>query len=212
MKILLVEDNEKISKILKLYLEKEGFMVVTANDGEQALEKYYSDHFSLVILDWMLPKMDGIEVLKEIKKDKGIKVLMLTAKSLEEDELLSLTIGADDFLRKPFNPKILMIRVKKMLNIVEDIVIEDVTINLESLMVYKNQEKIKLTTKELELLIFLIRNRGQTFSRFDLLYKVWGEEYEGEPRVVDTNIKRLREKLNYNLITTVRGVGYLIEK
>ncbi len=212
MNILLVEDNVKLSNILKLYLEKENFNVVTAYDGEQALELYYENHFSLVILDWMLPKIDGIEVLKEIKRDRGTKVLMLTAKSLEEDELLSLTTGADDFLRKPFNPKILMIRVKKMLNVTEDIVIDGITINLESLMVYKNQEYIKLSSKELDLLLFLVRNRGMTFSRIDLLYKVWGEDYEGDSRVVDTNIKRLREKLSYELITTVRGVGYVIEK
>lgn len=222
-KILVVDDEKSIADILKFNLEKEGFMVEVAYDGEEAVEKVFKTSPDLVLLDIMLPKKDGFQVLKEIRKELKIPVLMLTAKEEEVDKVLGLELGADDYVTKPFSMRELMARVKANLRRVEfsngeaingEIIVSgDLSIDLNKYEVKKCGEVVELTLREFELLKFLASSAEQVFSREQLLEEVWGYEYYGDIRTVDVTVRRLREKIEdengeYKYILTKRGVGY----
>lgn len=211
MNILIADDSPEIVHIVSAYLKKDGFTVFTASNGEEALDIFYQKKIDLAIIDWMMPKIDGIEVTKTIKAESPVKVLMLTAKNTGTDEFLSLTSGADDYITKPFHPQVLMLRIKKLLGLAQTILIQDLMIDPTNMKVWKKDEIIDLTKKEFELLMMLFKNRGTILTREQLLIGVWGMEYDGVERTVDTHIRRLREKVGTSIVHTKRGVGYTIE-
>ncbi|ALS35609.1 DNA-binding response OmpR family regulator [Enterococcus rotai] len=212
MNILVADDSLEMVQIVSAYLKKAGFTVFAALDGEAAIDIFYQEKLDLAIIDWMMPKIDGLEVIKTIKAESSLKVLMLTAKSTGEDEFLSLSVGADDYITKPFHPQVLLLRVKKLLGLTHSIYVKDLLIDPANLKVWKNEHVLDLTKKEFDLLMILVKNRGSIMTREQLLVGVWGMDYDGVARTVDTHIRRLREKIGDEIITTKRGVGYLIEK
>ena len=198
-------------KILKAYFEKEGFQVLLAKDGEEALEIFYEVKIDLAILDWMMPKRNGITVCQEIKKNSSVKVLMLTAKSENEDELAALQSGADEYVKKPFHPGILLTRAKKLLNQDEVIQVENLKIDLIKNKVYKSDKELEITKTELELIKCFLNHKGTILTRKKLLDIVWGFDYFGDERTVDTHVRRLRKKIGEDIIKTHRGLGYSLE-
>ncbi|MGX7107191.1 response regulator YycF [Hutsoniella sourekii] len=226
-KILVVDDEKPISDIIAFNLDKEGYEVVKAYDGEEALEQFESEKPDLVILDLMLPKKDGLEVCREIRKDSALPIIMLTAKDSEIDKVLGLELGADDYVTKPFSNRELIARVKANLrrNALQvdeqeeegssDIVIGDLVVHQDAYIASKRGEEIELTHREFELLHYLAQHIGQVMNREHLLEVVWGYDYFGDVRTVDVTIRRLREKIedqpsHPNYIITRRGVGYFL--
>lgn len=212
MRVLIADDEKDMVKILDAYFKKEGFETILAYDGECALELLSSNKVDLAILDWMMPQINGIEVCKYIKENSDTKVLMLTAKVQNEDEIEALSCGADEYIKKPFDPRILIIRAKKLLDFSEGVRFKDLEINLRSKKVYKNNEHLNLTKIEFELLVCLMRNKGIILSREKLLDLVWGIDYEGDYRTVDTHIRRFRSKVGDEIVKTYRGLGYSLEE
>lgn len=224
-KILIVDDEPQIRDILRLYFEKEGFEVIEAVDGAQALLKLQEHKPELMLLDIMMPVLDGLEVCRQIRKISTVAIIMLTAKSEDDDRILGLDIGADDYIGKPFNPKEVVARAKAVLRRAgsieraedkELLELPNLVINLKEFEVRAFGKPVVLTAKEMELLWFLVKNAGQVFQRDQLLEKVWGYTYYGDTRTVDTHIKRLRFKLDVPPnskwdIKTVWGVGYKFE-
>ncbi len=214
-KILVIEDDERIRFIIKDFLTIKNYEVVEAIDGEEGLDKFYEDKFDLVILDIMMPNLNGWEVCKRIKSEFQIPILILTAKSQEEDEVKGLELGADDYLKKPFSLKIFEVRVKKLLDLIgienKFLVYNNLKIDKEAYKVYVDNNLIELTPKEYELLLFLVKNKNIALSREKLLNNVWDVWCESDLRTVDTHIKKLRKKVNINNIVTVRGIGYMFE-
>lgn len=199
-RILIVDDEEQIRNILRMYLIKEGYEVSEAEDGEKGLKLFYEKPFDLVILDVMLPKKDGWSILREIKKYTETPVIMLTARDDSEDEVFGFEMGADDYITKPFNNKVLLARVKSLLrktnNMVESIIeIGDLVINDTSHSVSNSKGEIELAPKEYDLLVYLIKNNKIALSREKLLNEVWGYDFLGDDRTIDTHIKNLRKKL-----------------
>lgn len=227
LKILIVDDEEHIVELLKFNLEVKGYKVLCAYDGVDGFNLAKEEKPDLVLLDLMLPGIDGIEVCRRMKSDSELKktpVIMLTAKNLEQDKIKGLEIGADDYMTKPFSVKELMARVKAVLRRfdlakepeAEILYIGELKIDVENYEVFKNQEKLDLTLKEFELLKVLAVNRSKVLSRNYLLDKIWGYEYFGETRTVDVHIRHLRKKIEDNdrnpqYIETVRGIGYKIK-
>lgn len=219
-KIVVIDDERQIADIIKFNLEKEGYEVKTANDGQAGIDLVQSWSPDLAILDIMMPIKDGFEVLKEIRQDYTFPIIMLTAKEEEMDKVLGLELGADDYVVKPFGMKELMARVNANLRRFKQdqqenrlIESEELSIDLDKYEVKKNDEVIELTLREYELLKFLSSNRNQVFSREKLLKEVWGYEYYGDIRTVDVTVRRLREKIedesaDFKYIITKRGVGY----
>lgn len=221
-KVLVVDDERAIADIIKFNLEKEGYQVETAYDGEEGLEKIKSFQPNLVVLDIMMPKKDGFQVLKEVRVSHKFPVIMLTAKEEEVDKVLGLELGADDYVVKPFSMRELIARIKANLRRIDfasvkvnnDIIKSDeLEIDLVRYEVMKNGKVIDLTLREFELLKFLASSAEQVFSREQLLEEVWGYEYYGDIRTVDVTVRRLREKIEDNsgefkYILTKRGVGY----
>lgn len=215
-KILIVEDEMEIRNILKLYLLKEGYDVTEAEDGEVAIKLFYEKPFDLVILDIMLPKKDGWSVLREIKKYISVPVMILSARDDDEDELFGFEIGTDEYITKPFNNKILLARIKTLIKNTSnntDHIIElgKITINDTSHTVTVEGKEVILAPKEYELLIYLIKNHKIALSRDKMLTEVWGYDFPGSDRTIDTHIKNLRKKLGDECIKTVRGIGYKFE-
>ncbi|AVQ28522.1 MULTISPECIES: response regulator transcription factor [Fusobacterium] len=215
-KILIVEDEMEIRNILKLYLLKEGYDVTEAEDGEVAIKLFYEKPFDLVILDIMLPKKDGWSVLREIKKYSSVPVMILSARDDDEDELFGFEIGTDEYITKPFNNKILLARIKALIKNTSnntDHIIElgKIIINDTSHTVTVDGEEVILAPKEYELLIYLIKNHKIALSRDKMLTEVWGYDFPGSDRTIDTHIKNLRKKLGEECIKTVRGIGYKFE-
>lgn len=220
-RILVIDDEMHILELLKFNLEVSGYEVICSSDGKEGYEVAKKEKPELILLDWMLPNISGIEVLKKIREDGEISklpVIMLTAKNMEDDKIEGLDNGADDYITKPFSIKELMARIKTVLRRYrasegETISAGDIKLYTDKREVYKNGEKIDLTLKEFELLRLLIQNRGKVLTREELLDKVWGYEFFGETRTVDVHIRYLRKKL-YNgsseekCIETIRGVGY----
>lgn len=206
----------EIRNILKLYLLKEGYDVTEAEDGEVAIKLFYEKPFDLVILDIMLPKKDGWSVLREIKKYSSVPVMILSARDDDEDELFGFEIGTDEYITKPFNNKILLARIKALIKNTSnntDHIIElgKIIINDTSHTVTVDGEEVILAPKEYELLIYLIKNHKIALSRDKMLTEVWGYDFPGSDRTIDTHIKNLRKKLGEECIKTVRGIGYKFE-
>ncbi|MDY4138225.1 MAG: response regulator transcription factor [Eubacteriales bacterium] len=222
--ILLVDDDPNISRLVQLYLEKEGFEVKTADRGDDALSKFRKLPPDLMLLDVMLPGMDGWQVLKAIRKTSTIPIIMLTAKDETFDKVLGLELGADDYITKPFDTKELVARVKAVLRRTqgaeeekqEGLSFPGLTVSLTQYEVHYEGRKIDMPPKELEVLYFLASHQNQVFTREQLLEQVWGFDFFGDSRTVDVHIKRLREKLQDSekygwCIKTVWGVGYKFE-
>ncbi|HAT4159394.1 TPA: response regulator transcription factor [Clostridium perfringens] len=220
-KILIVDDDENICEVIKMYLETTGYNVKVAHDGKAAKEEFVNFSPNLVVLDMMLPGIDGMEVLKWIRKDSNVPVIMLTAKGETFDKVLALEIGADDYVVKPFEPKELLARVKAVMRRYsgeepDNVVLNfpGLTIDANSYKVIYNGEEVKTPPKEFELLHYLASNKNKVFTRDQLLCEVWGYDYPGDSRTVDVHINRLREKLNGGeewQLETVWGVGYKFE-
>jgi two-component system, OmpR family, response regulator len=230
-KILVVEDDNTLLDVLRYNLVKEGYKVTTASDGLQGIELARAEIPDLIILDLMLPKVDGLEVCRILRHDMIVPILMLTAKSEEIDKIVGLEVGADDYMTKPFSMRELMARVRAMLRRTEMVKQEvtksedsaahliragDIEIDLSRHTVKNKEIPVDLNPKEFDLLVFLARNREQVFSRDTLLEKVWGYDYAGDTRTVDVHIRWLRQKIEDNpdqprYLVTVRGVGYKLE-
>lgn len=220
-KILVVDDDVNICELLRLYIERDDYQVVIANDGEQAVELFNREQPDLVLLDIMLPKMDGWQVCKEIRKTSNRPIIMLTAKGELFDKILGLELGADDYIIKPFEAKEVIARIHAVLRRtstseekekVKEINWDKLSINLTNYELRVDGKYIDTPPKEMELLYYLASNPNKVFTRDQLLDKVWGFDYYGDSRTVDVHIKRLREKINgvsdqWNL-KTVWGVGY----
>ena len=217
-KILLVEDEENLRHIIKTYLNKENFDVVEAADGKQALERFSESEFCMVILDIMLPYINGFEVCKQIRTVSQVPVLMLTARDTETDELHGFHCGADEYIAKPFSPDILMARIKSLLKrcdllLENEISIDTLSINYRQRTASYGGNRLVLTPKEFDLLYYLVNNRNLALSREQILNAVWGYDYFGDTRTVDTHIKCLRSKLGTfgDYIKTIRKFGYKLE-
>ncbi len=227
-KILVVDDEKPISDIIKFNLEKEGYEVVTAFDGEEAIEKVEAENPDLIVLDVMLPKKDGLEVVREVRKTHSMPIIMVTAKETEIDKVLGLELGADDYVTKPFSNRELVARVKANLRRqtatqtqetaekeTNDLQVGELVIHPDAYYVTKKGATIDLTHREFELLFYLARHVGQVMTREHLLEEVWDFDYLGDVRTVDVTIRRLREKVEDNpshpgYIITRRGVGYYL--
>lgn len=221
-KILVVDDEEHIRELIKFNLENNGYRVIGADNGLDALKMTKEENPNLLLLDLMLPGMDGYDVCKEIRKDNNISttpIIMITAKGEEFDKVLGLELGADDYITKPFSVRELMARVKAILRRTNIKPIDNsynfgkINIDFEKHEVIKDEGKVDLTLKEFELLEILIKNKGRVMTRDFLLDKIWGYEYVGETRTVDVHIRHLRQKIeeddkNPKYIETIRGIGY----
>lgn len=225
-KILIADDNRQITSILEEYSKKEGYETVVVYDGLQAMEKIRSNSFDIVLLDVMMPKMDGFEVVREIRKASDIPVIMITARGEDFERIMGLDIGADDYIVKPFSPQEVMARVRAVLRRISKetimqkkslLQIDNLIIDIDDYIVTINSNKVMLTKKELELLWTLASSSGKVFTRDNLLNILWGYDYYGDTRTVDTHVKRLRAKLNeyphdkWDVIT-IWAVGYKFEE
>ena len=224
-KILIVDDEENICEIVRLYIEKEGFDAIIANDGQEAVAKFNKEKPDLILLDIMLPIKDGWQVCREIRAQSKVPIIMLTAKGETFDKVLGLELGADDYVVKPFEPKELIARIRAVLRRSADSVDEKadedelsfdgLKINQSTYEVYIDDKKVEMPPKEFELLYFLAKNTNKVFTRDQLLDEIWGYEFFGDSRTVDVHIKRIREKLEGEnrtwALKTVWGVGYKFE-
>lgn len=217
-KLLIVDDEIKIREVIKEYALINGHQVQEANDGLDALNMIEKEDFDLVILDIMMPNLDGFSACKQIKKIKNIPVIMLSARQEEYDKLFGFELGIDDYVTKPFSPKELMARIKAVLDRSsakqsDSYSFEGLRIDVDGHNVYIDDEKIHITPKEFDLLLYLVKNKNIAISRDKLLEEVWNYDYFGDDRTVDTHIKMLRHNLKQyrNYIVTVRGMGYKFE-
>ncbi len=223
-KILIADDNLQITKILSEFAKKEGYEPVIAYDGEEALELFCQDQFSIILLDVMMPKRDGFEICREIRKVSNIPIIIITARGEDFERIMGLDIGADDYIVKPFSVGEVMARVRAVLRRIDIsrsdsqrcLTYDNLIVSLDNASVTISEQKISLTKKELEILWTLLGNRGKIFSRDNLLSNLWGYDYPGDNRTVDNHIKRLRAKLdkvphpNWQ-IKTIWGMGYKFE-
>jgi len=213
-KILVIEDEEAISELIRLNLTMVGFNVVQAMDGQEGLDLIKSSNPDLILLDLMLPKIDGYDLLPEITS-RNIPVILLTAKDSLKDKVKGFSLGADDYITKPFEGMELIARIKAVLrrtsNISEALTFDDITLIPSQRKVYKGDKEIDLTLKEFDLLKVLVENKGVAFTREKLLELVWDTDFEGNTRTVDMHIQRLRSKLHTEKITTVYKIGYRLE-
>ncbi|MGK8829604.1 response regulator transcription factor [Bacillus paranthracis] len=222
-KVLLVEDERRLREIVSDYFRNEGFEVIEAEDGKKALELFAEHEIDLIMLDIMLPEIDGWSVCRRIRKESAVPIIMLTARSDEDDTLLGFELGADEYVTKPFSPKVLVARAKTLLKRADGVVgvaeenamsLAGIEVNRLSRTVLVDGEEIILTHKEFELLVYLMENKGIVLSRQHLLDQLWGYDYYGDDRTVDTHIKKLRNKLGDKAkhIGTVIRVGYKFEE
>ena len=223
-KILVVDDESAVRRLVSSYLEREGYQVLEASDGVEALRKARVEHPDLIVLDLMLPEIDGLEICRVLRAESDTYILMLTAKTEEADKLLGLGMGADDYLTKPFSPRELVARVKAILRRGEHDTVSDaavirsgsIEIDSNRHMVKINGKEMELTAREFDILKQLAARPGMVFSREQLLEMVWGYSFYGDPRVVDVHVAKLRKKIEKDparpeIIKTVRGVGYKLE-
>ena len=225
-KILIVDDDKKTVDLIRLYLEREGYQVLTAYDGQEALEIARQRNPSLIVLDWMLPKIDGPAVCRILRSESAVPIIMLTARTTEEEKLLGLDLGADDYVTKPFSPKELVARVRVVLRRVgqqerEELPpafrIDELVIDFLSHEVKLKGELIHLTPKEFKLLETLAREPGRAFSRAELVNRVFGMDYEGLERTIDVHLMNLRKKIEEHpdqpmYVQTVYGIGYKLRR
>jgi DNA-binding response OmpR family regulator len=219
-KVLVVDDDNNICDLIEIYLQKEGYKVFKAHNGKDALKIFGEKQIDIIVLDVMMPQMDGYEVLKELRKSATVPVLMLTAKGETFDRVLGLELGADDYMIKPFEPKELVARIRAVLRRYKPqtqkraIEFTNLIIDADSYIVNYKDREVEMPPKEFELIYFLGSNPNKVFTRDQLLYEVWGYDYPGDSRTVDVHVKRIREKLgedNEWQIKTVWGVGYKFE-
>jgi len=222
-KILVVDDEREIVKVVRAYLEEAGFSVITASDGQEALTAFRHERPALVILDWMLPKLSGLDVCRALRKDSDVPIIMLTARVEETDKLIGLELGADDYVAKPFSPRELTARVRAVLRRAEGTEVQPevleaggIRLDTASRAVTVRGEKLELTPTEFDLLALFMQNPGRVFTRMQLLDKIQGYAYEGYERTMDVHIKNLRQKIEESPskpkhIVTVYGVGYKLE-
>ncbi len=219
MKVLIVDDEEMIRNVLKEYVEFEGGEAYEAADGMEAVKMCRAADYDIILMDVMMPRLDGFSAVKEIKKNKNIPVIMLSARGEEYDKLFGFEIGADDYVTKPFSPKEVMARVHAVLKRYSDepasdiVSFEGLTIDMTGRNVYVDGEKAELTPKEYEILFYFVKNKGIALTREKLLMDVWGFDFYGDDRTVDTHIKMLRSNLKQyrKFIVTLRGLGYKFE-
>jgi len=222
--ILIADDNKQITSILEEYAKQVGYDTVIALDGEQALEIFYSTQTDIILLDVMMPKIDGFEVCRQIRKTSNVPIIMITARGEDFEKIMGLDIGADDYIVKPFSPGEVMARVRAILRRIEKLddqdkqvfIYDNLKIDIDDYSVAIDNKNISLTKKEIEILWTLARNSNKVFSRENLLDSVWGYDYFGDSRTVDSHIKRLRAKLDKVIhdnweIKTIWGVGYKFE-
>jgi DNA-binding response OmpR family regulator len=221
--ILLVEDEENVSKFVTLELKFEGYEVELAEDGEQAIQMFMQNKYQIVLLDWMIPKLDGLEVCRRIRKTSKVPIILLTARDYIGDKIAGLDAGADDYITKPFEIEELLARIRAVLRRADgnpnrendDIyTIDNLSLDLKKRSVHRGNKLIELTQKEFDLLHLLLRNEGEVLSRERILSDVWGYSFIGQTNVVDVYIRYLRNKVegenDKRLIHTVRGVGYVV--
>ncbi len=220
IKILVVDDESRMRKLVRDFLIKKGFEVLEAADGEEAVELFFRDkEIALIILDIMMPKMDGWQVCREIRKQSKLPIIMLTAKGDERDELLGFELGVDEYISKPFSPKILVARVEALLrranvlNVTEQIETGGILIDKAAHRVIIDGKDIELSFKEFELLTYFVENQGIALSREKILNNVWNYDYFGDARTIDTHVKKLRSKMGEKgeYIKTIWGMGYKFE-
>lgn len=220
IKVLVVDDESRMRKLVRDFLTHKNYAVVEAGDGEEALDMFYQDkEISLVILDVMMPKLDGWQVCKEIRQHSKVPIIMLTAKSHERDELLGYELGIDEYITKPFSPKVLVARVEAVLRRTNQLQSEkilqagSIEIDLNAHMVRIDGEPIELSFKEFELLQYFVTNQGVALSRETILNNVWNYDYFGDARTIDTHVKKLRSKMKDKgeYIKTIWGMGYKFE-
>ena len=217
-KILLVEDEENIALFVKMELEYEGYKVEVCDDGIKGLEFSIENEYDLILLDLMLPKLNGLEVCRRLRKVKNTPIIMLTARDDVMDKVTGFQTGADDYVSKPFAIEELLARIEALLRrvnankpIANKLEFNDISIDMDARIVMQDNEEINLTTKEYELLVELMKNKNKVLSRESLLEIIWGYDYEAETNVIDVYIRHLRSKLkNDGYIQTVRGIGYVI--
>ena len=221
--VLICDDNQVVHQSLRPYLEKEGIGTVSSYDGESALKAVRTKKFDLIILDVMLPKMFGTDICREIRKFSDVPIIFLSAKGEEIDRIIGLELGADDYVTKPFSPREVAVRVKSILRRTKGsksgggpLTLGKLTVNAKAYTVRVGDEQIKMTPREVELLAFLMERKGEVASREDILDSVWGENYYGDVRAVDTLLARVRSKIPEDKsgvrFRTVYGVGYLIDE
>lgn len=215
-KILIIEDEKSLAQVLEDTFSQEGFEIIKAFDGENGIDKFYNEKPDLILLDINLPKKLGWEVCKEIRKTSNIPIIMMTARDSDSDEYNGLSIGADDYITKPFNLKILLLKVKKLLKLDDNNIykFENFSFDIKKGEITINGENSELTRREIQFLEYMIKNKGIIFSRDYLLNEIWGFDFEGDDRVVDTLVKRIRKKLgDYSfLLKTIRGMGYSFDE
>ncbi len=217
-KLLIVDDEEKIREMIGKYAIHEGHECVLASDGRKALEMFAKEDFDLVVLDVMMPEMDGYETLKKMKEIKDVPCIFLTALGQEYDRIYGFDIGAEDYVTKPFSLKELMMRIKVILKremkATNKITVKGLVVDEDAHMVSIDGERVDMANKEYELLLYLLKNMGNALTRQSIISKVWGYEYDSDDRTLDTHMKLLRKDLKEygNYITTIRGVGYRFEK
>lgn len=220
LKVLVVDDEDRMRKLVRDFLVRKDFTVLEAKDGEEALDVFYDNQdIAMILLDVMMPKVDGWQVCREIRSQSKVPIIMLTAKSEEHDELLGFELGVDEYISKPFSPKILTARVEAILRrtnpeLSESILeCRDVSLDRNAHVVKVAGEEIELSLKEFELLEYFMQNKGIALSREKILNNVWNYDYYGDPRTVDTHVKKLRSKLGESrgLIKTIQGMGYKFE-
>ncbi len=220
MKLLIVDDEENIRRVVREYAEFEGYTVVEAEDGMDAVAKTRTEEFDVIIMDIMMPRLDGFSACKEIRKQKNVPIIMLSARSEEYDKLFGFELGVDDYVVKPFSPKELMARVKAVCKrgdtrqqVQQKMQFEGLSIDMAGREVYVDGVRANMTPKEYDLLFYLVRNRGLALTRDKLLEEVWGYDFFGDDRTVDTHIKMLRNSLGEyrKFIVTLRGMGYKFE-
>lgn len=214
MKILVVDDEQLIREVIKEYLANEKYEVIEASNGEEAIKKALDNDIDLIIMDIMMPKLDGFSASKEILKNKNIPIIMLSARGEEYDKLLGFDLGIDDYITKPFSPKELVARVKAVLKrgmpANNQFIYDKLIVDFDARTISIDNKEIKVTPKEYELLVYFINNKNIALSREKLLNQIWGYDFYGDDRTIDTHIKMLRNSLGEyrDLIVTVRGMGY----
>ena len=214
--ILIIEDEKPLAQVLEDTFSQEGFEIIKAFDGENGVDKFYNEKPDLILLDINLPKKLGWEVCKEIRETSNIPIIMMTARDSDSDEYNGLSIGADDYITKPFNLKILLLKVKKLLKLDDNNIykFENFSFDIKKGEITIIGENSELTRREIQFLEYMIKNKGIIFSRDYLLNEIWGFDFEGDDRVVDTLVKRIRKKLgDYSfLLKTIRGMGYSFDE
>ena len=216
--VLIVDDEQRIRKLISDFLQRDGYTIVEADNGQSALALFATERIDLVILDVMMPEPDGLTVCREIRKKSSVPIIMLTARSEELDQLFAFELGADEYVTKPFSPKILTARVNALFRRLESEKTEErsssgLSLDSDSRLVSLDATPLELSPKEYDLLAFLFENRGKALSRQQILNQVWNFDYYGDLRTVDTHINRLRSKLgdSASLVQTIRGYGYRFE-